>query len=762
MTRRLIILCLAILTVPLTGRSQTADTFDELLAKVRHISTNYTGSSHQTDAASTIVLGKLCDSYPHRLTPRQSEEICRLVQPMIEQATDSHQRQQLMLALSRLGSITDTLDIQQRILDNYAKVPQEKIYVHTDKPYYIAGDSIWFRAHLVDGFTNIPVDRSKFVYVELHDQQADTLILRQMIKCDSDRVFANAIPLPRRLRSGCYILAAYTQWMRNFDAGHFFYKPIFISGEDATGLSNVSEQSKVSGNSTLSAPDSLSQERLEIGQRNGYLFIKPHLPRQTSCSCVISGSGNLMVIDQLTGKTLRIDTQSLKSGHICITLVENETCRVLAEQTTYINGNNEANVSLEGEIAPPSGEMSLKLNVTNNDGRPLSGTFSLSVTDADLVEPDTLQSDIVHSLGTNGSGLTIAKMLTPQNPTIRHSFETSQRITGSVRTTFKKHPKNMKLLLVEPQTGRKYTISLGDSSRFTLTHLDFMRGTPFILQAVRKNESEALVQLHVDSLTFPRLSIPRNFHVAVPPEKYIQQSEAQHEQEEKLREVMLDEVVKVSRKPYRYLNLAGIAPHRGFKVGDPRLTRAATMAQLLQQLGLRIDYPDGHARIRTNINAPLRVYIDNYAGWDDDYILNLMPTDVKSIEYFLPNHAENAIFGTLGWGTQPSGNGTGMVSGILFIYLNDGSEVRRAKVKAGDMPSVAVLHPLGYEPPVEFQNTRRHKGETDLRTTLYWNPKVRSGDTITIHPSDVSKRYLVTLEGVTDDGTIISKQAIIE
>jgi hypothetical protein len=34
--------------------------------------------------------------------------------------------------------------------------------------------------------------------------------------------------------------------------------------------------------------------------------------------------------------------------------------------------------------------------------------------------------------------------------------------------------------------------------------------------------------------------------------------------------------------------------------------------------------------------------------------------------------------------------------------------------------------------------------------------------TVTFYASDVSKRYLVTIEGVSDDGIVVSKQVVIE
>ena len=59
----------------------------------------------------------------------------------------------------------DTLSIQNMVLDYYKKVPKEKAFIQTDKPYYLSGDTIWYRVHLVDLMTGIPVCRSKYVYI---------------------------------------------------------------------------------------------------------------------------------------------------------------------------------------------------------------------------------------------------------------------------------------------------------------------------------------------------------------------------------------------------------------------------------------------------------------------------------------------------------------------------------------------------------------------------------------------------------------------
>lgn len=134
-----------------------------------------------------------------------------------------------MIGMANGYAQNDSLpQVSDRILDYYQKVPMEKIHIHTDRSNYASGDTIWFRAYLVDAATNKPCNRSKFVYTELRDDTADTLVVRYKIKSDSIGVFANAIPLPKTLKTGDYTLVAYTKWMQNFSEDDFFSKEMQI------------------------------------------------------------------------------------------------------------------------------------------------------------------------------------------------------------------------------------------------------------------------------------------------------------------------------------------------------------------------------------------------------------------------------------------------------------------------------------------------------------------------------------------------------
>ena len=49
-------------------------------------------------------------------------------------------------------------EIQQRFEKFSSNSAQEKIYVHTDKNFYLAGEIIWFKVYYLDGATHQKLD----------------------------------------------------------------------------------------------------------------------------------------------------------------------------------------------------------------------------------------------------------------------------------------------------------------------------------------------------------------------------------------------------------------------------------------------------------------------------------------------------------------------------------------------------------------------------------------------------------------------------
>jgi len=120
-------------------------------------------------------------------------------------------------------------EITSRFTNQWVNFPQEKVYVQTDKPYYSAGEEIWFKAYLVNETTLEPNSLSQFVYVELINQM-DSVLYRVKIKKDSTG-FAGHLKLKPEIPIGTYSLRAYTYWMQNVGTDFFFSKNILIGNK---------------------------------------------------------------------------------------------------------------------------------------------------------------------------------------------------------------------------------------------------------------------------------------------------------------------------------------------------------------------------------------------------------------------------------------------------------------------------------------------------------------------------------------------------
>ena len=108
--------------------------------------------------------------------------------------------------------------------------PQEKVYLHTDKPYYLAGETIWFQAYVTAGSFHQLSPLSKTLYVELINV-SNEFISRFIVRVENG-LGRGQVPLPRYLATGSYQLRAYTNWMRNFPPEFFFTKEVKVWNAD--------------------------------------------------------------------------------------------------------------------------------------------------------------------------------------------------------------------------------------------------------------------------------------------------------------------------------------------------------------------------------------------------------------------------------------------------------------------------------------------------------------------------------------------------
>ena len=118
----------------------------------------------------------------------------------------------------------------ENILKNLGKSgissPTEKVHLHLDKPFYAAGEDIWFKAYVIDAGTSLPSLHSNVLIVELMGPDG-TLKMQHFLPIMSGLAFGN-LSLSDVLSEGNYRIRAYTRLMQNYSPEFFFDQPIKV------------------------------------------------------------------------------------------------------------------------------------------------------------------------------------------------------------------------------------------------------------------------------------------------------------------------------------------------------------------------------------------------------------------------------------------------------------------------------------------------------------------------------------------------------
>ena len=116
--------------------------------------------------------------------------------------------------------------IQQRFGIYTEHMIQEKMYVHLDRPFYLIGETIWFKAYNLNGSSHRFLDLSKVAYLEVLDADNNALIQTKFAL--SDGKGNGSLLIPSTLVSGVYKVRCYTNWMKNFNADYYYETSVSI------------------------------------------------------------------------------------------------------------------------------------------------------------------------------------------------------------------------------------------------------------------------------------------------------------------------------------------------------------------------------------------------------------------------------------------------------------------------------------------------------------------------------------------------------
>ena len=215
--------------------------------------------------------------------------------------------------------------------------------------------------------------------------------------------------------------------------------------------------------------------------------------------------------------------------------------------------------------------MELSIDLAESDGTPLYGSFSLSVTDYDVVKPNTLQPTIDKYLNQQYADYPLSDMLSGTYPRIDYGFQTTQTITGQIRG---------------------------------------------VLEGMRRTGSTSLVQLNIDPQTFPTLHSPFSSATSTLsiPDNFAKQAQEQVMYGSIDREIELPEVVKEKKRQHKPTNLLGVMPFRAFYDDDPLLNNFYSMEILLSTLGIPV-YRDANGEMQIRYRSGTFSSTSSAATW---------------------------------------------------------------------------------------------------------------------------------------------------
>jgi hypothetical protein len=147
----------------------------------------------------------------------------------------------LLIAFLPVSAQTGEIDTLSATFRRYQSTSvQEKVFVHVDKTFYLAGEIIWFKAYDVDARFNTPLSISGIAYVEVLDKDQKA-VLQGKIELQNGSG-DGSFRIPSSVPSGRYTFRAYTNWMKNFSPDFYFQEQLTIL--NTMNDENVSDSSR--------------------------------------------------------------------------------------------------------------------------------------------------------------------------------------------------------------------------------------------------------------------------------------------------------------------------------------------------------------------------------------------------------------------------------------------------------------------------------------------------------------------------------------
>ena len=416
----------------------------------------------------------------------------------------------MLLPCMAQSSLVDS--IQDRFKDQLMLFPQEKLYLHTDKSAYIAGDTIWFRAHVVDAATHIPATVSRCVYVELINQ-LDSVIHRVRV-CLSDSIYCGYMPIPISAPQSSYHLCAYTRFMENLNQDCLFDVELPVINPVITG--NISETLKIKDeqqDATASLFDLNHQNDILSVALSPVVLAK--LSRGEKLYLAMHCRGIVFYAEALEKERERylFDISTFPAG-VVQTLLLDDRLHLLDQHLLCTNERKGPDIKFTTDKPTYNRreQVNVVMKLLDETGKPLKGNFSVSVTDDASVCLDSLRMIAPYLLWE--SDLSADRQQWPRynlknllNGNYQHPaglFDVYPEIKGVAYDFYSRKAKTdaeVSIFGIESLfSAKQHTDSLG---RFCFTGFDFPEGSTFLIRATGKRGNKSIQPIVEPEVFYP-------------------------------------------------------------------------------------------------------------------------------------------------------------------------------------------------------------------------------------------------------------------
>ena len=424
-------------------------------------------------------------------------------------------------------------------------------------------------------------------------------------------------------------------------------------------------------------------------------------------------------------------------------------------------------------------KVSLQIAAKDNEGNPVEGTFSVSITDRKSIQPDSLADNILSNLlltsdlkgyvedpayyFLNQDARTlrsidylmmthgwrrhkIENVLRTPSLNFTNYIEKGQTISGRIMGFFGANVKKGPICVLAPKYNIIATTETDEKGQF-IVNTSFRDSTTFLVQA-RTKKGFAGVDILMDPPQYPVAThkAPYFNGAATFMEDYLMNTRDQYYMEGGMRVYNLKEVTvtaKRERPSSKSIYTGGI---NTYTVEEDRLQGYGQTAFDAASRLPSVTITNGSEIHIRNNSEPAIIVIDDIVYEDaSDILKDIQVSDMSSIS--LLRGADAVILG-------PRASG-----GAVVITLKD-----PRNLPARPAQGIITYTPLGYSESVEFYHPtydtpeKKNAQRSDFRSTVYWNPELRldaeGKATIEYYTPDSTAPEDIIIEGVDKNGKV--------